>query len=78
MGWTGGIMKDAVDRRLVLVGAFLGDDPTGVAVAVKSREVTARNLQPDAVAWQEHICRGPQVEPQLIHLPGFHEFRLTG
>ena len=50
MGWMGGIMENAVDRRLVLVSGFLGDDPTGVAVAIKSWEITARHLQPDAVA----------------------------
>ena len=51
MRWMRGVMEDAIDRRLILVGSFAGDLPTRIAVAIKPREVAARNLQPDAVAW---------------------------
>ena len=46
-----GIMKDAIDRRSILVGGFAGDHPTSVAVPVKSREVAARHLKSNAVTW---------------------------
>jgi len=36
------VVEDAIDRRLILIPAFAGDDPTRVAVAVKSGEVAAR------------------------------------
>jgi hypothetical protein len=44
------VMEDAIDRRLILIAAFAGDYAARVAVAVKAREVAARNLQADAVA----------------------------
>ncbi len=50
MGWMRGVMADAIDRRLISVTAFAGDYPARVAVTVKTREIAARNLQPDAVA----------------------------
>ncbi len=49
------IMEDAVDRRLILLTSFAGDYPARVAVAVEAPEVAARDFQPDAMAWQEHI-----------------------
>ncbi len=59
-------MEDAIDRRSVLISSFARDLPTRVAVAVESREVAAGNLEPDAVARQKHIGRGPQVELPLL------------
>ena len=56
-----GVMEDAIDCRLILIPAFAGDYPTRVAVTVKTREIAARNLQPDAVALKKHIRRGPQI-----------------
>jgi hypothetical protein len=44
-------MENAVHRWLVLVGIFLGDLSTRDAVAIKAREITARYLQTDTVAW---------------------------
>jgi hypothetical protein len=44
------IMHNTIDRRLVLVGCFMHDITARVAVAGKPWEVTARHLQPDAVA----------------------------
>lgn len=66
MRWMVGVMEDAVNRRLILVSGFAGDHATGVAVPVKTREVAARNLQPDAVPGQKYIRRSPQVDPKLI------------
>ena len=39
-----GVMEDAIDRRLVLIDCLAGDVPTRVAVAVKTREIAARNF----------------------------------
>ena len=50
MGWVGRVMEDTVDRRLILIPAFPGDHPTGIAVAIESWEIAARNLQPNAVS----------------------------
>ena len=44
------IMVNAIDGRLVLIGCFAGDVPAGVAVASEAGEVTAGDLQADAVA----------------------------
>ena len=68
-----GIMHYTVDRRLVLIGCFVPDITARVAVAGKPWEVAARHFQPDAVAWQEHIRRGPQVEVQLVDRVGFEQ-----
>ncbi len=59
MRWMRGVMEDAIDRRLIAIAAFAGDYPARVAVPVKPRKIAARNLQPDAVARQKHIRRGP-------------------
>src|SRR5438445_8196783 len=60
------VMEDAIDRRSVVTGSFAGDLPTRVAVAGEPWEVAARDLQPNAVARQKHVRRGPQVEAQLV------------
>ena len=69
------VMENAVDRRSKLAGHFSRDLPAGVAVAVKAREVAAGNFQADAVARQEHIRRGPQVESDLVDSFWFEQFR---
>jgi hypothetical protein len=45
-----GIVEDAIDRRLILVGGFASDHPARIAVPVETRKITARNFQPDTVA----------------------------
>src|SRR5437588_5423741 len=47
--WMRRVMEDAIDRRSVVISSFARDLSARVAVAVESREVAARNLQPDAV-----------------------------
>lgn len=61
MGRMRGVMEDAIDSGLILITAFTGDYPACVAIAVEARKIAARNLQPDTVARQKHIRRGPQV-----------------
>ena len=70
------IMENTIDRGLVLIGSLTGDLPACVAVAVEAGKVTARDLQPDAVARQEHVSRGPQVEPEFVDCSRFEQFRL--
>lgn len=40
MRWVRRVMKNAIDRGLMLPTRFAGDYPTRVAVAVKAREIT--------------------------------------
>jgi len=61
MRWMGGIMEDAIDRQLILVGGFNGDISACVAVALKPGEIAARNLQTDAMTGQKNIRGGPQI-----------------
>ena len=70
------VVEDAIDRRPVVTGSFARDFPAGVTVAIESREVAARHLQPYAVARKKHVRRGPQIEVQLVDRVGFEEFRL--
>ena len=69
-----GIMEDAIDRRLILIGRFAADFPAGVAVAIEAREVATGDLQADAVTRQKHIRRRPTSHPLLqSHMaPAFH------
>src|SRR5215831_14476106 len=61
-----GVVEDAVDCRSVLIRGLARDLTTGVAVATESWEVAARDFQADAVAGQEDVGRGPQVEAELV------------
>jgi hypothetical protein len=49
----------SIDRRSVLTGSVARDLLARVAVAVRPREVAARDLQPEAVA-RRNRHRGPQ------------------
>jgi hypothetical protein len=42
----------------------------GVGVPVEAREVAARDLDPDAVAGQEDVAGGQQIDAQLSRLTG--------
>ena len=45
-----GVMENAIDGRLVLIGGFTGDVPSGVAVPIEAGEVATGDLQADTVA----------------------------
>jgi hypothetical protein len=47
-----------------------------VVVTIEAGEVTARDLQADAMARQKNIRCGPQVEPKLVDHPWLKQFSL--
>ena len=46
---------------------------TGVGIAVKAREVAARDFQADAVVFQEDIARISEVDLVFIDFAGFQK-----
>jgi hypothetical protein len=69
------VTEEPIDRRSVLTGSLTGDVPAHVAVAAEPWEVAARNLEPNAVARQKHVRRGPQVNSEVVDRLGFEELR---
>lgn len=58
-------------------GEPVGGNDLAVEVAVKAREVAARDLQADPVAGAEDMGHVPQVDEQLDHLARVEEFCLA-
>ena len=65
------VMVDGLNGclHLGLTGIVLA----GIQVAVKSREVAAAYLHPDAMASFENLAYGPQVDAQLVDCPWLHQ-----
>jgi len=47
-----------------------------VQIAVKTREVAARNLQSQSVSLEKNVARGPQVNGEFVYVLGLQEVRL--
>src|SRR5262249_45197595 len=68
-----GVVQNGLPRRVKL-GLFAKPAP-GVRVAVEAREVAARDLDADAVAWKKDVARGADVDSELSGLIGREEDR---
>jgi hypothetical protein len=66
------IMEDGVNGRhrpAMIVQRF-----AGIGIRIKTGEVAAGDVKPDAVAFLEHICRWVKFDGEGIDGPWFHEF----
>ena len=48
---------------------------TRIQVSIKSREITAGNLEPQFVPWQEDIACCPKIHADVIDRPRISKFR---
>src|SRR5271154_4908672 len=75
VGFTARGMVDFVfghdSARFIIVAA------PGVEIAVETREIAARNLQPDAVAGRKVVAGGMQIDLQPVALARGHPDRMV-
>ena len=61
--------------RRAVIGSYVSRRAI-VQVAVKAREIAARNLQPQYVSFLEDVARRPQINREFVNLPRRHHLRL--
>ncbi len=68
-----GVVKNGIGGRHKVLGE--GRIFPCVQISVEPGEIAAGNLQPQRVALQKHVARGPQVNGELVDLPRIHQVR---
>ena len=53
------------------------DGFSGIWINVEAREITASNIQPNAMTLFKQVARGVETNNKFIYLPGFHYFAVV-